>query len=118
MVFPRECVVNQGKTSETLDLWQLTLNYLEGRQVPSLFKRLEGVTLNDLFHLLERLTSLVKHTELRRIRDLLVELTIIRDNTILHNRSTHEEQLLKTMKQSSRLGEVISIILTGLMRLD
>ena len=110
--------MNQGKTSETPDLWQLTLEYLEGRQVPSLVQRLEGVTLSDLFRLLERLTSLVKLTELRRVQDLLVELTIVRDNTILQNRSTHEAQLLKTIKQSGRLGEFVSIILTASIKPD
>lgn len=110
--------MNQGKISEIPDLWQITLEYLEGRQVPSRIQRLEGVTLDDLFRLLERLTSLVKLTELRRVQNLLVELTIIRDNTILQNRSVLEVQLLKMIKKSGRLGEFVSLILAGYIQSD
>jgi hypothetical protein len=73
---------------------------------------MEGITISDLFRLLERLTSLVKHTELQRVQGLLVELAIIRENTILQNRFTYEAKLLKIIKQSGRLGEFVGLILT------
>jgi hypothetical protein len=110
--------VNQGKISGISDLWQLTVEYLEGRSVPSIAQRLESVTFNDLFRLLERLTSLVKHAELRRVQNLLVELAIIRDNTILQDRAVLEVRIIKTMKQSGRLGEFVSLVLTKSIQSD
>ncbi|MFX1474921.1 MAG: hypothetical protein ACFFCO_05505 [Promethearchaeota archaeon] len=118
MASPRGSSVNQGKTSGISDLWQLTLDYLEGRPVPSIAQRFEDVTLDDLFRILERLTSLVKHAELHRVQNLLVELAIVRDNTILQDRSSLEVRLLKTIKQSGRLGEFVSLILAKSIQSD
>lgn len=118
MASRRGSSLNQEEASETSDLLQLALDFLEGRQVHSLVQRLGEVALKDLFRLLERLTSLVKRNELRRVRELLVELTIVRENTLLQDRSEYEAELIKTIKQSGRLGEFVGLILTGSQKLD
>lgn len=112
MSSPRGSYVDQGKAIEAPSLWRCAIRYLEGQQVHSMIQRLESVTLSDLFRLLERLTSFVEYAELRLVQNLLVELKIVRDNTILQDSSIHESKLLKILKQSGRLGEFVSMILT------
>jgi hypothetical protein len=104
--------VDQREIIEPSSLWRLALDHLAGQQVLSLVQQLEDVTIGDLFRLLERLTSLVKHTELRRVQNLLVELKIVRDNTMLQNSSAYEAKIIRIIQKSGRLGEFVSTVLT------
>ncbi len=99
-------------SQETLDqLWQLALAYLQTQQVNGNITEFAQVNLDDMFRILERASQHIERTELRRLWDLLIEFAVVRENTLLPQKESHEARLIKAIQHTGRLGKFLSLVL-------
>lgn len=98
-------------TEESDQLIRLARTYLRSQNVMGNLELLEKVALGDVFRLLERLSQQIDRMELRRLYDLLTELAVVRENTLLAQKASHEARLLKAIQHTGRLGKFLSLVL-------
>ena len=107
----RGIAVTTGTEDVSDQLWNLARTYLRKQEVTGKMGRVGKVDLDDVFRLLERLAKQLDRTELRRIYDLLTELSVVRENTLLTRKTMHEARLIRAMKHTGRMGKFLSIVL-------
>lgn len=92
-------------------LWHVALEYLRSQQVPKPLPTLERIRLDDIFRLLERLSTRLERSELRRLWDLLIELAVVQENTLLPEKASHEDRLIKAIQHTGKLGALLGVLL-------
>jgi hypothetical protein len=107
----RGIAVTTGTEDVSDQLWNLARTYLQKQEVTGKIGRVGKVDLDDVFRLLERLAKQLDRSELRRIYDLLTELSVVRENTLLTRKAMHEARLIRAMKSTGRMGKFLSIVL-------
>ncbi len=98
-------------TEESDQLIRLARTYLRSQNVMGNLEPLEKVALGDVFRLLERLSQQIDRMELQRLYDLLTELAVVRENTLLAQKASHEARLIKAIQHTGRLGKFLSLVL-------
>ena len=111
MAILRGISMPQDSAGANDQLWQVAVEYLQSKQVPKAIPTLERVRLDDIFRLLERLSTRLERSELRRLWDLLIELAVVQENTLLPEKSSHEDRLIKAIQHTGKLGALLGILL-------
>jgi hypothetical protein len=107
----RGIAVTTGTEDASDQLARLARSYLRSQKVTSNVDQLEKVALDDVFRLLDRLSAQIDRMELRRLYDLLTELAVVRENTILVKKASHEARLIKAIQHTGRMGRFLSHVL-------
>ena len=92
-------------------LVQLALNYLQTQQLTNNMRQLDSVKLEDIFRLMESLSPRIDRIELRRLWDLLIKLSVVRENILLPKKASHEARLLEAIQHTGRLGKFLRLVL-------
>ncbi|MFX1561870.1 MAG: hypothetical protein ACFFDP_00995 [Promethearchaeota archaeon] len=98
-------------TTLQTQLLQLAMTYVKTQQVANDFHHLAKIELDDVFLLLERFANQIDRLEIQRLYELLIELSVVRENPILPKKELHEVQLISAIQKTGRLGEFISLLL-------
>jgi hypothetical protein len=107
----RGIAVTTGTDDSSDQLARLARSYLRSNKVTGNVNQLEKVALHDVFRLLDRISKKIDRMELRRLYDLLTELAVVRENTILAHKASHEARLIKAIQHTGRLGKFLSSVL-------
>lgn len=107
----RGIAVTTGTEDPSDSILRLARSYLQSKSVTDTIDQLEKVAIDDVFRLLERLSQQIDRMELRRLYDLLTELTVVRENHLLTRKASHEARLITAIQHTGRLGKFVSLVL-------
>jgi hypothetical protein len=107
----RGIAVTTGTEDSSDPILRLARSYLRSQKVTGNLDKLKKVEMNVVFRLLERLSQQVDRLELRRLYDLLTELSVVRENHLLVKKESHEARLIKAIEHTGRLGKFVSLVL-------
>jgi hypothetical protein len=104
-------VLDIKDTTLLTQLLHRAVAYLETQQVTNDLSDLEKINLEDVFPLLERLNNQVDRVEIQRLFALLIELSVVRENPLLPEKTVRESRLIDAIQKTGRLGEFIRLLL-------